>query len=64
LDAFRRYRAEKNSSVNALVREFLTTLAGHEDRACRARARLCQLSKQSQGRLVRKSWTRQDLHAR
>ena len=64
LDAVRRYSAQKNSSVNALVREFLTNLAGHENRARRARARMRQLSKQSQGRLGSKSWTRQDLHER
>ena len=51
LAAVRRYAAEHDSSVNALVREYLTNLAGHRDRARRARARLRQLSKQSQGRL-------------
>jgi hypothetical protein len=64
LAAVRRYTAERNSSVNALVREYLTNLAGHQDRARRARARLRQLSKQSQGRLGKKTWSRQDLHER
>jgi hypothetical protein len=32
--------------------------------ARRARARLLQLSNQSQGRLGEKTWTRDDLHAR
>ena len=52
LAAVRRHAAEHDSSVNALVREYLTNLAGHRDRARRARARLRQLSKQSQGRLA------------
>jgi len=64
LAAARRHAAERNSSVNALVREYLTGLAAHEDRAKHARARLKQLSAQSQGRLGRKTWTRDDLHDR
>lgn len=64
LAAVRRHAAERNSSVNALVREYLTNLATHEDRASRARERLRQLSKQSQGRLGKKNWTREELHDR
>jgi len=64
LAAVRRHAAEHNSTVNALVREYLTNLAAHDDRAKRARARLRQLSAQSQGRLGRKTWTREDLHER
>ena len=64
LAAVRRHAAERNSTVNALVREYLTNLAQHHDRARRARARLRQLSKQSQGRLGKKAWTREDLHDR
>ena len=64
LAAVRRYAAERNSTVNALVRDFLTNLAGHEDRARRARARLRELSARSQGRLGRKTWLRDDLHDR
>lgn len=64
LAAVRRHAAERNCTVNALVREYLTRLAQHQDRARRARARLRQLSKQSQGRLGNKTWTREDLHDR
>jgi len=64
LSAVRRHAAERNSTVNALVREYLTNLARHQDRARRARARLRQLSNQSQGRLGKKAWTREDLHDR
>ena len=60
----RRHAAERNSTVNALVREYLGVLAAHEDRAKRARVRLRQLSAQSQGRLGKKTWTRADLHDR
>jgi len=64
LATVRRHAAERNSTVNALVREYLTRIAAHEDRAKRARARLRQLSKQSQGRLGEKTWKREDLHDR
>lgn len=64
LTAVRRHAAERNSTVNALVREYLTNLAAHEDRAKRARARLRQLSEQSQGRLGKKTWSREALHDR
>jgi len=56
--------ASRDSTVNALVREYLTSLAQHDDRAKRARARLRQLSRNSQGRLGKKTWTREDLHDR
>jgi hypothetical protein len=64
LEVARRYAAEQNSSVNALVREYLTNLAAHEDRAARARARIREMSAQSEGRLGKKTWSRDDLHER
>ena len=64
LAVVRRHAAERNSSVNALVREYLTNLAAHEDRASRARARLRQLSRQSAGRIGKKTWNREELHDR
>jgi hypothetical protein len=60
----RRHAAEQNSSVNALVRGYLTNLAAHEDRANRARTRLRELSARSPGRLGKKTWKRDDLHDR
>jgi len=64
LAVVRRQAAEQNSSVNAMVRDYLARLAAHEDRATRARARLSELSRSSQGRLGQKAWTRDDLHDR
>lgn len=64
LAVVRRQAAERNETVNSLVREYLNTLAMHEDRASKARARLIELSRESQGRLGRKTWTRGDLHDR
>ena len=62
LAAVRRHAAERNSTVNGLVRDYLTNLAAHEDRAKHARTRLRQLAKESQGRLGKKTWSREDLH--
>ncbi len=64
LAAVRRHASERNSTVNALVRDYLTNLAAHEDRAKRARARLRQMSNASQGRLGKKTWSREELHDR
>lgn len=64
LAAARRYAARRNTNVNALVREYLSDLAAHANGANRARARLLQLSTQSQGRLGKKTWTRDELHDR
>lgn len=64
LAVVRRHAAEQNSSVNALVRDYLTNLAAQEDRAKSARARLRELSARSPGRLGKKNWTRDDLHDR
>jgi hypothetical protein len=64
LIAVRRYTAERNSSVNALVREYLGSVAQHEDRARQARKRLQELSQQSQGQLGDKTWGRENLHER
>ena len=60
----RRYAAKQDSSVNALVRDYLTTVASQQERASGVRARLRQMSAQSQGRLGRKSWSRGELHDR
>jgi Family of unknown function (DUF6364) len=63
LAAARRYAHDRNSTVNALVREYLTNLARHEDSASRARDRLQKLSKKSKGELGSKV-RREDLHER
>lgn len=64
LAAVRRVAAERNSTVNALVREYLQNLASQDNRARRVRARLRELSNKSTGRLGRITWSRDDLHER
>lgn len=64
LAAARRYAADHNSSVNALVREFLIDIANRENRAAKARTRIKQLSRKSRGRIGSKTRTRDELHER
>jgi Family of unknown function (DUF6364) len=64
LEAARRHAVERKSSVNALVRDYLASLAAIETRADQARAKLRELSRRSPGRLGKKTWSREDLHER
>jgi len=64
LATVRRYAAENHSSVNGLVREFLTGIAQYENRARKARQRIRELSDQSPARIGKKSWKRDELHER
>jgi len=64
LAAVRRYAAERDSSVNALVREYLASIAQRQDRAAQARKRLGQLSRRSKARVGKRNWDRDDLHER
>jgi hypothetical protein len=64
LAVVRRYAAERESSINGLVREFLTRIANHEDRSRKARRRIRQLSNRSKARIGPVSWSRDSLHDR
>ena len=64
LAAVRQYANSKNSSVNSLVREFLTSIAERENRGARARQEIRALSDESEARIGSKSWSRDDLHER
>ena len=64
LAAVRRYAVEHDSSVNALVREYLGRIGESEDRVQRARQRIREMSARSTARIGTKSWSRDDLHER
>jgi hypothetical protein len=64
LSAVRRYAAERDASVNSLVREFLERIASGNDRARKARARIKELSQRSPARLEAITWKREELHDR
>jgi hypothetical protein len=52
LDKVRIVAAEKKTTVNALVREFLVDLAGRDERLAEARKQLLQLMDTSKGRMA------------
>lgn len=60
--AARRYAADRNTSVNGLVREFLADIASREDRVKTARKHIMQLSRETQGRIGDITWSRDSLH--
>ena len=62
LKAVRRYAAEHDTSVNGLIREYLTGLAQREDRARDSRIRIRDLSDTSPARMGPKTWRRSELH--
>ena len=64
LSEVRRYAASRDTTVNALVRDFLTRLATQEDRAAKARRRLLELSDTSEGRMGDQKWNRERLYDR
>ena len=64
LATVRRYATERNSSVNQLVREYLTRISERQDRARQARQHIRRLSNRSKARLGSKSWSRDELHER
>lgn len=51
LDRARLVAAERRTTVNAMVREFLTDVAGQEERRRNARAAIVELMRNSKGRM-------------
>ena len=64
LTTVRKYASEHNSSVNQMVRDYLTSIAERNNRAQQVRAAIRQLSDQSEARIGVKSWARDELHDR
>ena len=62
LRGVRRYAAQHDTTVNALVREYLTRLVDFEEKAAKARQRLVELSEQSEGRMGSWKWNREDAY--
>ena len=62
LRAARRYAANHDTTVNALVRDYLTGLVAFEAKAAKARERLVELSETSEGRLGYWKWNRDDAY--
>jgi len=64
ISAVRRYAAERDRTVNGLVRDFLREIASREDKVKSARKRIRELSLKSTARIGTAKWTRDDLHER
>lgn len=60
----RRIAADRSTSLNAMIREFLEELAERESKAARARRRIVELCRASRAEIGPRSWTRDDLHER
>lgn len=64
ISAVRRYAAERDRTVNSLVRDYLREIASREDKVKAARTQIRKLSLQSTARLGKAKWTREELHDR
>ena len=64
LKSVRRYAAERDTTVNALVRVHLESIAERSARAKGARRRLLDLVDRSEGDMGEQAWSREKLYER
>jgi hypothetical protein len=64
LKSVRRYAAERDTTVNALVRSHLESIAQQARRAKGARRRLLDLVDRSRGDMGEQGWSREKLYER
>lgn len=60
----RRIAADRSTTLNAMIREFLEELARRESRADKARHRIVQLCRASPAEVGPRTWSRDELHER
>ena len=60
----RRIAADRSTTLNAMIREFLEELARRESRATLARERIVDLCRNSRAEIGPRTWTRDALHER
>jgi hypothetical protein len=60
----RRIAADRSTSLNALIRDFLVNLTERESRAAAARRRIVELCRESRAEVGSRTWTRDELHER
>jgi hypothetical protein len=60
----RRIAAERSTSLNALIREFLERLTLRESNARGARQRIVELACEAKAEVGERTWTRDELHER
>ena len=64
LDEARIIAAKRKTTVNAMVREFITSVVTAESRVARARKRLVELAEKSNAEMGDITWTRESLYDR
>lgn len=64
LEAVKVVAVKQRTSVNAMVRDYLTRIAKANDRKQRARDRLLDLARESNAEVGEITWTRDDLYER
>ena len=60
----RRIAADRSTTLNAMIREFLQQLAERESHAVQARRRIVELCRESRAEVGPRNRTRDDLHER
>ena len=60
----RRIAAERSTSLNSLIREFLERLTVRESHSRGARRRIAELCRDTRADVGERTWTRDELHER
>ena len=60
----RRIAADRSTTLNAMIREFLEELARRESHALEARRRIVELCRNTNAEVGPRTWTRDELHER
>jgi hypothetical protein len=60
----RRIAADRGTTLNAMLREFLEELTERESEAVRARRRIVELCRRSRAEVGPRTWSRDELHER
>ena len=60
----RRIAADRSTTLNAMIREFLQELADRESQAAKARRRIVELCRNTQAEIGPRTWSRDEIHER
>jgi hypothetical protein len=60
----RRVAADRGTTLNAMLREFLEELTERESEAVKARRRIVELCRRSRAEVGPRTWSRDELHER
>ena len=60
----RRIAADRSTTLNAMIREFLEELARQESRAVKARRRIVELCRKTRAEVGPRTWSRDEIHER